>query len=251
MKAIIPCAGQGSRFFPWSRYTPKEMLPLVNVPAVVFTAREAVYGGCDHVVFVISKGKEALASCVEDVPCTFSYTYQAEPLGLGHAILQAAPIVGDEPFCALLPDDIYSPNTALQRLVRVHHETNKAVVALMPVERSEAHKYGIVDASRAGGHWRIHNLVEKPTEGIPAEPLAVVGRYVLPGRTFGILEDIEPGHGGEIQLTDALRVLAQQGELIGLECPETRYDIGTPKGWLQANIEFGRKAGLLEANHGS
>lgn len=265
--AVLPVAGLGTRFLPATKAVPKELLPVVDRPAVQYVVEEAVRAGIRDVLLVTAAGKSsiedhfdrrldleaALAAKGRDDDlaevralaelATIHAVRQPEPLGLGHAVLMAAGHVGAaESFAVLLGDDLLEPDsTFLARMVEVHHRTGRGVVALLKVEDpDQLAQYGVVAASpgERDGEVLIHDLVEKPAAGSAPSDLAVIGRYVLPGAIFEVLARTPPGRGGEIQLTDALRTLAADGPLVGLVLDEPRHDAGDKLGFLTATIAF-------------
>lgn len=265
--AVVPVAGLGTRFLPATKAVPKEMLPIVDRPAVQYIVEEIVRAGIDDVLFVTAMGKSsiedhfdrridlevALAAKGRDDDlaevrglaelATVHAVRQPEPLGLGHAVLMAAGHVSrDESFAVLLGDDLLEPDsTFLRRMIDAHERTGRAVVALLEVADPAAlSQYGVVAASpgERDGEVLITDLVEKPAAGTAPSNLAVIGRYVLPGSIFDELERTEPGRGGEIQLTDALRAQAHQAPIIGLVLDEPRHDAGDKLGFLTATLAF-------------
>jgi UTP--glucose-1-phosphate uridylyltransferase len=266
-KIVIPAAGLGTRFLPATKAVPKEMLPIVDTPTIQLIVEEAVKAGAAQVVLVTARGKSSIEDHfdrsyeLEDTLSRKNKTEmfeqvrrisdmvrlvsvrQKEPLGLGHAVLTARPAVGDEWFGVLLGDDLIdSDEPAIGQLARVALQTGKAAVALMPVAEDQTHLYG-VGAGKAlpDGNVLIDRIVEKPPRGSAPSNLAVVGRYLLPPEIFDILDQVKPGAGGEIQLTDALAVLAKQGRLIGVRFRGVRHDAGDRLGYLQANVAYALK----------
>jgi UTP--glucose-1-phosphate uridylyltransferase len=265
--AVVPVAGLGTRFLPATKAVPKEMLPIVDRPAIQYIVEEVARSGIDDVLLVTALGKAAIEDhfdrridlevalaakgqkdelagirALTDLVSIHSVR-QPEPLGLGHAVLMAAGHVGvEESFAVLLGDDLLEPDsTFLARMVEVHERTGRAVVALLRVEDPDRlAQYGVVDAvpGERPGEVLIHDLVEKPAAGTAPSDLAVIGRYVLPGSIFAALERTEPGRGGEIQLTDALRELAADQPIIGLVLDEPRHDAGDKLGFLTATLSF-------------
>ena len=265
--AVVPVAGLGTRFLPATKAVPKEMLPIVDRPALQYIVEEIARCGIDDVLLVTALGKSAiedhfdrrldleaaleakgmdaelagvrsLASLV-----TMHAVRQPEPLGLGHAVLMAAGHVAPEDsFAVLLGDDLLEPDsTFLARMVAAHERTGRAVVALLRVDDpAQLAQYGVVDAvpGERDGEVLIHDLVEKPAAGTAPSDLAVIGRYVLPGSIFDVLRSTEPGRGGEIQLTDALRSLAADEPIIGIVLDEPRPDAGDKLGFLTATMAF-------------
>jgi UTP--glucose-1-phosphate uridylyltransferase len=265
-KVVIPAAGLGTRFLPATKAVPKEMLPIVDTPTIQLIVEEAVAAGASQIVVVNGRGKGAIEDHfdrafeleatlqqkgkkelfeqvrrISDLARVISLR-QKEPMGLGHAVLAARPAVGDEWFGVCLGDDFYDSQVpAIGQLWRAAREHGKAAIALLAVAKGQEHLYGIASGKLGpGGHLAIDKLVEKPKSNPPTN-LAVMGRYVLPPDMWGILEAVKPGVGGEIQLTDALDVLAGQGRLIGVQIEGVRYDAGDRLGYLQANIAYALK----------
>ena len=276
-KVVIPAAGLGTRFLPATKAIPKEMLPIVDVPLIQVVVEEAVACGIDQVVIVTGRGKDAIADHfdisfeLEEVLlrrgkddlarelrriatlAEVVLVRQGEAKGLGHAVLCAHRVVGDEPFAVVLPDDIVDAETpCLKQLIAVHDAHGGGVVALEKMPRERLSSYGIVDVaeSPAPRTHRLRGLVEKPPIDRAPSDLAVIGRYILPPEVFAHLDRIaaaEADSGGEIQLTDALHALARDGRMWGLEFEGQRFDMGTPAGFLGANITFAMKRPSLRA----
>jgi UTP--glucose-1-phosphate uridylyltransferase len=264
--AVVPVAGLGTRFLPATKAVPKEMLPIVDRPAIQYIVEESVRNGLEDVLLVTAAGKSAiedhfdrridlevaLADKGRDADlaevraladlASIHAVRQPEPLGLGHAVLMAAGHVGEESFAVLLGDDLLEPDSSfLSRMIAAHERTGVAVVALMRVADPERlAQYGVVDAvaGEHEGEVLIRDLVEKPAPGTAPSDLAVIGRYVLPGRIFDVLRRTAPGRGGEIQLTDALRTLAAERPIVGLVLDEPRHDAGEKLGFLTATLAF-------------
>ncbi|HUJ25587.1 MAG TPA: UTP--glucose-1-phosphate uridylyltransferase GalU [Myxococcales bacterium] len=266
-KVVIPAAGLGTRFLPATKAVPKEMLPIVDTPTIQYIVEEAVQAGAQQIVVVNGRGKVAIEDHfdrsyeledtllrknkgdmlaqvrrISDLVRLVSVR-QKEPLGLGHAVLAARPAVGEEWFGVSLGDDIIDGDEpAIGQLARVAMKSGKACVALMPVPEDQAHLYGCAAGTPAGdGNITVQKIVEKPPRGTAPSNLAVIGRYLLPPDVFTILEKVKPGAGGEIQLTDALAVLAQEGRLVGVRFTGERHDAGDRLGYLQANIAYALK----------
>jgi UTP--glucose-1-phosphate uridylyltransferase len=264
-KAVLPVAGLGTRFLPASKAVAKEMLPVVDKPAIQYIVEECVRAGLDDVLLVTgtgkssiedhfdrrldlehaleAKGKTADADLVRSLAdlARVHSVRQGEALGLGHAILQAAAHVGDEGFAVCLGDDIVDPATPfLERMLAAHERTGLAVVALLEVPTDQVHLYGVADAvpGDEDGEFRISRLVEKPPVDEAPSNLIVVGRYVLPASIFPILRDTPPGRGGEIQVTDALQVLAEREPIVGIRLDAPRHDTGDKLGFLKATVEL-------------
>lgn len=269
-KAVLPAAGLGTRFLPATKAQPKEMLPVVDKPLVQYVVEECIASGIQNIIivtgrgknaiedhfdsspelesFLESKGKSDLAEMVREISnmVHFSYTRQKEPLGLGHAVLTARELVGEEPFAVLLGDVIIpGPHPATRQLVDVYEATGKGVIAVEQVPREKTALYGIVDVEPANdSRWgerllRIRDLVEKPEPAEAPSTFGVTGRYVLPPEIFDCLERTQPGRGGEIQLTDALRLLAGERGLLAYVYEGKAYDAGDKLGFLKATVEIG------------
>lgn len=266
-KAVVVAAGLGTRMLPATRVIPKEILPVVDRPAIQMVIEEAVASGIEETIIVVApgrslvlehfapvadlerhleeRGKHDLLAVVRSVGTLARITraHQHQPLGLGHAVLQARAAIGDEPFAVMLPDDIFdSEPPCLRQLLDVAEERDAPVVALMRVEPEDISKYGIVEASPAGVRLqRLTWMVEKPEPSKAPSDFAIVGRYVLTPDIFSLLAEGKPGAGGEIQLTDALLALCRRRPLYGYEFSGTRYDLGDRFGLLSAQIGFGLK----------
>lgn len=266
--ALLPAAGLGTRFLPATKAVPKEMLPLVDRPAIQYAIEECARAGLDDVLFVTGMGKGALEdhfdrrldlearleadskdellARVRDVTelATIHSVRQPEALGLGHAVLMGASHIGDKSFVVLLPDDLIDPeDELLERMIEVHRRDGRAVVAVIEVPEDQTHRYGVVAATPTdeADVFEVSALVEKPAPGTAPSNLIIVARYVLPGRIFDILRDQPPGRGGEIQLTDALQTLASQEPILAVKYEGKRLDSGELLGWLQANVELGSR----------
>jgi UTP--glucose-1-phosphate uridylyltransferase len=275
-KAVIPAAGLGTRFLPATKAVPKELLPIVDTPTIQYIVAEAVAAGVREVILVCARGKDSivdhfdisgeleaqlertgkleLKKQIRDIARMASVVTvrQQEPLGLGHAVLCAKDVVGDEPFVVMLGDDIIDAKVpAAKQLADCWERHGLGTIALMEVPDSEISLYGVAAGPRLDERTiRIERLVEKPKTNPPSN-LAVIGRYVLPPRVFEILEEAKPGVGGEIQLTDALAVLARDEGLLGYRFEGDRYDAGDRFGYLKANVAYAMKrpelAGPLRA----
>jgi UTP--glucose-1-phosphate uridylyltransferase len=264
-KAVILAAGFGTRMLPASKVVPKELLPVLDTPAIQLVVEEIVASGISDIIMVVSRGKGALLDHFAPAPelerflaqrgkhdllevvrrtstmARITAVEQREALGIGHAVLQVKDAVGNEPFAVLLPDDICDcPRPCLRQLMDVAEERDAPVVALMRVARAEVSKYGIVEGPQIAPRlYRMTGMVEKPpVEKAPSE-MAIIGRYLLPPEIFAILERATPGHGGEIQLTDALLELAKRRNLYGYEFQGARHDMGDRLGFLTAQIAYG------------
>ena len=265
-KAVFPVAGLGTRFLPATKTVPKEMLPVVDRPLIQYAVDEAIAAGCDTLVFVTNRykhavadyfdtayeleqrlersGKNELLQLVRNVLPSHVravFVTQAEARGLGHAVLCAKPVIGDEPFAVLLPDDlIWSQGQgALAQMLEVARAESAGVVAVQDVPRQQTGSYGIVDAPNFSGRYgRIDAIVEKPKPDVAPSTLAVVGRYVLPPRIFSLLENLPAGSGGEIQLTDGIAALLAGDPMLAYRFQGRRFDCGSRIGLVEATIQF-------------
>lgn len=252
--AVIPAAGLGTRFHPATRAIPKELLPIVDTPALQLIVDEAVEAGMHRIVIVTSRSKPAIEAYVAAAPDVIGrrrgegpelevvICYQDQPRGLGHAVACAREAVGDEPFAVLLPDEIMGDPSLLARLADDCTATGGSVVGLKQVPIEQVSSYGVVDPKGgpdASGRVAIAGMVEKPTVADAPSDLIIIGRYVLTPDVFDALETVMPGASGEIQLTDALRVQASSGPFHGVISDVRRFDTGTPFGWLTAVVERG------------
>lgn len=263
MKAILPAAGLGTRFLPATKASPKEMLPIVDKPLIQYAVEEAEACGIGEFIIITGKhkrpiedhfdiayeleeslrksGKETLLSQINVFGhVDFAFIRQGVALGLGHAVYCAHNFVGDQPFAVLLSDDVIPPKeTLLKDMLGLFEEFGAPVIALMRVPRAEISRYGVIEGDeQKSGVFRIRNLVEKPSpENAPSE-LAVIGRYILTPDIFEVLESLPPGRGGEIQLTDAIKVLAERRPVYGMVFEGKRYDAGSKLGFLEATVDF-------------
>jgi UTP--glucose-1-phosphate uridylyltransferase len=264
-KAVFPAAGLGTRFLPVTKAQPKEMLPLVDKPSIQYGVEEAIASGISHIVMVTGGGKRAIfdhfdrsrelehylqqrdkgdlleiLAAVDRLSdrCAISYITQKEPLGLGHAVLTAHPIVGGDPCAVLLPDDvILGGPPCLGQLIEAYRQTGATVLAARRVPRKEVSRYGIIATDGGPGPLhRVTDLVEKPAAADAPSDLAILGRYVLAPDVFTELGRIEPGAGSEIQLTDAIRRTLEGGRVVALEFEGEYYDTGTIPAYLKANL---------------
>lgn len=263
-KAVIPAAGYGTRFLPATKATPKEMLPIVDTPTIQFIVEEALESGIEDILIVSGHGKRAiedhfdsaptleaelrkkkkfdlLAKIEETADIRIHYIRQRYMRGLGDAILCAKAFMGDEPFAVLLGDDVvYNPdNPALRQLIDVYENRGGSVLGCQEVAMSQVSSYGIVEGEQLDGRlMRVMDMVEKPlTEEAPSR-LAVLGRYIVSPKIFELLEHTAPGKGGEVQLTDALKVLAKEEAVYAYAFEGLRYDLGDKLGFLKATVEF-------------
>lgn len=268
-KAVFPAAGLGTRFLPATKAQPKEMLPIVDKPLIQYGVEEAMHSGIQDIIIVTGRGKSSIEdhfdvsfeleqlleskqktemlSMVRSISDMIDVCYvrQKEALGLGHAVLRVKELVGNEPFTVVLSDDIIASDTpCIRQLLDVYEYYGASVLALMEVPSDQISAYGVVDAElvadngRENRLFRIRNMVEKPKAADAPSNLAIIGRYVLTPEIFTCIESIEPGSGGEIQLTDALKYMLRNRPIYGLKFEGTRYDAGDKLGFLKATVEF-------------
>ena len=265
-KAVFPVAGLGSRFLPITKASPKEMLPIVDKPLIQYAVEEAAAAGITEMIFVTGRNKRAIEDhfdkayeletelerknkgelldmtrsvLPEGVRCI--YTRQAEPLGLGHAVLCAQAVVGDEPFAVILADDLMdSQPPAMARMAEIFAREKASLLGVEEVPRDQTQSYGIVTIEPMQGDLaRIRGIVEKPRPADAPSNLAVIGRYVLTPKIFELLAQVRPGAGGEIQLTDAISQLLAHERVLAVRLPGRRFDCGSKLGYVQATVEYG------------
>ena len=263
--AVIPAAGLGTRFLPATKAVPKELLPIIDTPALQLIIDEAVGAGIDHIVIVTNRSKpaieayfdtsddvlaklrstdrHAMADRLESIgrDVRVSFAYQDAPLGLGHAVGCAAAAVGDEPFAVMLPDELMGDSSLLDQMARLCECTGGSVVGLKRIPSEQVSSYGVIEPSTEldeAGVIGIRTMVEKPKVADAPSDLIIIGRYVLTPDIFAKIAQLEPGSGGEIQLTDALKVQAANGPFHGVLSSIRRYDTGTPLGWLSAVVDI-------------
>lgn len=265
-KAVIPAAGLGTRFLPATKAQPKEMLPVVDKPAIQYVVEEAVTAGLDDILMVTGSGKRALEDHFDQAVelerqlaasgkesqlaevqaiarlANVHYVRQGQPLGLGHAVGTARNHVGDEPFAVLLGDDLIGEHERLlARMVDLCAETGRSVVAVMEFGDEELDAYGVIDAEPDPDRpdvFRVHDMVEKPGKANAPSKLCIIGRYVLTPDIFGHIDATAPGRGGEIQLTDAMKAQAREEPIMALRFAGVRYDVGSKQDYLRANVEL-------------
>jgi UTP--glucose-1-phosphate uridylyltransferase len=267
-KAVFTAAGLGTRLLPATKASPKEMLPLVDKPIIQYVVEEAVASGIEQIIIVTGRGKRAIEDHfdvafeleyylnkkndmealrevrkISDLANTVTYIRQKEPMGIGHAILVTKEIVGDEPFAVLFPDDLIDSSTpCLQQMVQVYERYKSSVLAVQQVEPSAVSRYGIISPKCIEDRvYQVVDLVEKPKVEEAPSNLGIVGRYILTPEIFECLERTEPGAGGEIQITDGLRLLAKKQTIYAYEFEGTRYDTGNKLGFLKASVEMALK----------
>ncbi len=265
-KAVIPVAGLGTRFLPATKAIPKEMLTIVDRPTIQYIVEEVVASGIDQIIFITSEGKSAIEN-------HFDYNFhldsvlrekkkialgeelnnisnlidivsvrQKKPLGLGHAIWTARHVIGNEPFMVLLGDDlVISKTPCAKQLLNLFDDVGESIVAIQRVPSDETFQYGIVEGEENGREntYKVTRMVEKPAPGTTDSDMAIIGRYILKPEIFDILDKTTPGHGGEIQLTDALLALTKKRAMYALEFDGTRYDAGDKMGYLKAILAYG------------
>ncbi|GIN40501.1 MULTISPECIES: UTP--glucose-1-phosphate uridylyltransferase GalU [Heyndrickxia] len=263
-KAVIPAAGLGTRFLPATKAQPKEMLPIVDKPAIQFIVEEAIASGIEDIIIVTGKNKRAIEDhfdisvememllnktgkfemlqMIRNISqlADIHYVRQKEPLGLGHAVLCAKKFIGNQPFAILLGDDIIdSEEPALQQMIREFQRNKTSILGCKEVPRSEVRKYGIVGyTEQIGELYKVNHLIEKPTIEESPSTQAIIGRYILTPAIFDMIEKVKPDENGEIQLTDALQLLLHQEAIFSYNIKGNRYDIGDKLGFLQASIDF-------------
>ena len=267
-KAVFPVAGLGTRFLPATKASPKEMLPVVDKPLIQYAVEEAVSAGITDLIFITGRGKRAIEDhfdkayeleaelqahgknkllkevrglLPDGVSC--AYIRQAEALGLGHAVMCARHLIGDEPFAVILADDLIdAPTPVLKQMAQAYAKNGGSIIAVHDVPREETGSYGIVTADKVGGGLsKLNGIVEKPKPEDAPSTLGVVGRYILSPRIFHFLENLRRGAGGEIQLTDAIGRLLREENVFGYEFQGTRYDCGSKLGYLQATVNYALK----------
>jgi len=266
-KAVLPAAGLGTRFLPATKAQPKEMLPIVDKPTIQYVVEEAAASGIEDIIIVTGRGKNAIEDHFDrsleleialerkgkdgqlkeiqriSELASFCYVRQKEPLGLGHAILVTRALVGNEPFAVLLGDDIIDAEVpCLSQMISAFDKYRSSIIAVQQVPREETSSYGIIDHKPAEDSvYRIEDLVEKPTPDTAPSDLAIIGRYILTPEIFDALEQTLPDEGGEIQLTNGLRILLRTQAIYGLAFRGRRYDAGSKLGFLKATVQFALK----------
>lgn len=272
-KAIIPAAGLGTRFLPATKSQPKEMLPIVDKPTLQYIIEEAIESGIEEILIITGrnkksiedhfdksveleleleqKGKRDMLEMVRDISnmVNIHYIRQKEPKGLGHAIYCAKSFIGDEPFAVLLGDDIVDAETpCLKQLINAYDEYKTTILGVQEVEKENTDKYGILDIKHIEDRvYKVKDMVEKPNIEEAPSNIAILGRYIINPSIFEILENQEPGKGGEIQLTDALKTLSTQEAIYAYNFEGRRYDVGDKFGFLEATIDFALKRDNLRS----
>ncbi len=263
-KAVIPAAGFGTRFLPATKSTPKEMLTIVDRPAIHYNVEELIEAGIEDILIIIGRNKEEIANYFDRSPelelflkengkeelydlterisnmANIHYVRQKDARGLGHAVLCAKTFVGDEPFALLLGDDlVYSSTPCIKQLAEMYDQYESTIIGVQSVDESQVNKYGIVDGIKVGERlFEVKDLVEKPSIEEAPSNIAIMGRYILTPDIFDMIEQTQPGKGNEIQLTDALKMLNEQKEIYAYEFEGKRYDTGDKLGYLIATVEY-------------
>ena len=274
-KCLFPVAGYGTRFVPATKAIPKEMLPILTKPLIQYGVEEAMSAGMTTIAMVTSKYKQAIknhfkphadieasikgtakASLLDELnhaseQCDFTYIEQQEMLGLGHAIYTGKPLIGNEPFAVILPDDLCTAenNSVLKQMTSLYEQyPDHCIVAIEEVPMIEVDKYGVIDGELLQGSnnaYQVKNMVEKPSPEEAPTNLAIIGRYILTPEIFNVLENTAPDKNGEIQITDALMTLAKEGKVIAYKFQGTRFDCGSVKGFVTATNAFAKAEGLI------
>ncbi len=273
-KAVFPAAGLGTRFLPATKASPKEMLPLVDKPLIQYSVEEAVASGCDSILIItgrdktaienhfdisfeleqllLEKGKKEMFEMVRAISdiAKVTYTRQKQALGLGHAIYQAKEFAAGEPFAALLADDVVdAERPALRQMMDVYEKYNAPVIATMQVGGEAISRFGVIDADEVDpGVFKIKDMVEKPPFAEAPSDLAIIGRYIFTPDIFDAIDRTEPGAGGEIQITDAMRILLKERPFYAVKLDGIRHDAGDKLGFLIATVEFALKREDLAAD---
>ena len=271
-KAVIPVAGLGTRFLPATKTVPKELLPIVDIPAIQYVVQEAVDSGISEVIFVTGRGKDSIEDHFDEAPeleqvlegrgqtetvknlrriaemIEVVSVRQKRPLGLGHAVLCARDLVGDEPFAVFLSDDLIDASVpCMRQLVEIFEEKKESVIALRRVPEQEVQKYGIVQGKQLSNRlYEVEDMVEKPRPQEAPSRMAIIGRYILRPEIFSFLEKVSSGKGGEIQLTDGISQLARRKKVYGYEFEGEHYDIGDKLGFVRATVAYALKRPDLE-----
>jgi len=275
-KAVIPVAGLGTRFLPATKTVPKELLPIVDIPSIQYVVQEAVDAGIEEIIFVTSRGKDSIEDHFDEAPeleqilinrgnhemakmlrriaemIEVVSVRQKVPLGLGHAVLCARDLVGDEPFAVMLADDLVDSEVpCIKQLMNIFYREEESVIALMQVPLEDVHQYGVIKGEEIEPRlYRIEATVEKPVSSEAPSRMAIIGRYILRPEIFEILRKQPPGQGGEIQLTDGLAQLARQRKMFGCAFTGERYDIGDKFGFVRATVAYAlKRADLRDKVH--
>ncbi len=274
-KCLFPAAGYGTRFLPATKAVPKEMLPILTKPLLQYGVEEAMSAGINNMAIVTGRGKRSIEDHFDNSfeienqlknsskrhylkeitkiidSATFTYVRQKEMLGLGHAILSGRPLIGDEPFAVILADDLCdNPHRGITtQMIEAYEKYECSIIAIEEVPMNQVDKYGIISGSLVEGSkndFLVNNMIEKPDQKNAPSNLGIIGRYILTPDIFDILETIQPGKNGEIQITDALLVQAKKGKVIACKFEGTRFDCGSVKGYINAINYFAEKSGVLD-----
>jgi UTP--glucose-1-phosphate uridylyltransferase len=266
-KAVIPAAGFGTRFLPATKAQPKEMLTVIDKPLIQYSVEEAVSSGIENICVIISRGKSSIEDHFDKSPelesflkakgktdflkevqrisdlAEFCYIRQKQALGLGHAVLMAEEFIGGEPFAVLLPDDIFDCRVpAVQQIIDIYEEYGSSVVILKRINKEETRKYGVIDPEKVKpGVFRLKDMIEKPGPERAFSDLGIIGRYVFNPDIFGAIKKTKPDHRGEIQITDAIKILLEKEPVYGYLFKGRRYDAGDKAGYIKATIELALK----------
>jgi UTP--glucose-1-phosphate uridylyltransferase len=266
-KAVIPVAGLGTRFLPATKTVPKELLPIVDIPSIQYVVQEAVDAGIQEIIFVTGRGKDSIEDHFDEAPeleqvlaergqtenlgmlrriaemTEVVSVRQKKPLGLGHAVLCARDLVGDEPFAVMLADDLIDSDTpCIRQLLDIFEDKKESVIALMEVLPEEVQQYGVIEGQEIEKRlYQIQAMVEKPPAKEAPSRMAIIGRYILRPEIFSILQKQPPGRGGEIQLTDGLAQLVRERQVFGCQFLGDRYDIGDKFGFVRATVAYALK----------
>jgi len=266
-KAVIPVAGLGTRFLLATKAVPKELLPIIDIPSIQYVVQEAVDSGIQEIIFVTGRGKDAIEDHFDEAPeleqilaergqtetvemlrrivamTEVVSVRQKKPLGLGHAVLCARDLVGNEPFAVMLADDLIDNDVpCIRQLLEIFEEKQESVVALMEVPQEDVHRYGVIKGSEVKKRlYQVEATVEKPQASQAPSRMAIIGRYILRPEVFAILEKLPAGKGGEIQLTDGLAQLVRERKVFGCEFEGDRYDIGDKFGFVRATVAYALK----------
>ena len=272
-KCLFPAAGYGTRFLPATKAVPKEMLPILTKPLLQYGVEEAMSAGITNMAIVTGRGKRSIEDHFDNSyeieaqlaasskqhylkeikeiinKVTFTYVRQKEMLGLGHAILSGRPLIGNEPFAVILADDLCDnpDNGVINQMIEAYKKYECSIIAIEEVPKNQVDKYGIISGSLIKGsknHFLVNDMIEKPDQKNAPSNLGIIGRYILTPDIFDVLETIQPGKNGEIQITDALLVQAKKGKVIACKFEGTRFDCGSVNGYIQAINYYAKKCGM-------
>ena len=273
-KCLFPAAGYGTRFLPATKAVPKEMLPILNKPLMQYGVEEALSAGITNMAIVTGRGKRAIEDHFDNAyelesqlsgtskehylkevqeiitKSTFTYVRQKQMLGLGHAILSGEPLIGDQPFAVVLADDLCDcdQNSVISQMIEIYNKYHCSIVAIEEVPMNQTHKYGIIAGNlidNSNNTYQVTDMVEKPKENYAPSNMAIIGRYILTPDIFNILKSIKPDKSGEVQITDALLVQANQSKVIAYKFKGRRFDCGDIKGYLEATNYFAKQQGIF------